>query len=92
MTMLGFLIVALFALAAAVAVAVLTDSSLRGTRAYRELSARVRDGEHYNSVMFKIEQFERPQGEPTFRVRHVTRAAGSRPIVRRKAAALPVAA
>lgn len=90
--MFGFLIVALFALAAVVAVIVLTDSALRGTRAYRELNARVRNGEHYNSVMFTIEEFERSQAEPAFRVRHITRAAGTRPIVRRKAPALLVAA
>lgn len=90
--MVGFLFVALFALAAALAVAVLTDSGLRGTRAYRDLSARVRTGEHYNSVAFKIAQFERAQAEPTFRMRHVNRAAGSRPMARRRAAALPVAA
>lgn len=90
--MTGLLIATLFALSAAVAVIVLADSGLRGTRAYRQLSVRVRCGEQYNSVMFRIEQFERSQAEPTFRMRQVNRAVVSRPMVRRRATALPVAA
>lgn len=88
--MLGFLIATLFTLAAAVAVAVLTGSTLRGVRAYRELSAR--RGERYNSIIFTIEHFERLQVEPAYRMRHITRAAVLRPMVHRKAVALPVAA
>ncbi len=88
--MLVFLIVILFTIAAAVAVAVLTGSTIKGARAYRELSAR--SGERYNSIIFTIEQFERLQAEPAFRMRHVTRATVIRPMVRRKATALPVAA
>jgi hypothetical protein len=88
--MLGFLIVILFTIAAAVAVAVLTGSTINGARAYRELSAR--SGERYNSIIFTIEQFELLQAEPVFRMRQVTRAAVLRPMVHRKATALPVAA
>ena len=86
----GFLIVTLFAIAATLAVAVLTGSTIKGARAYREL--RAKSGERYNSIIFTIEQFERLQAEPTYRMRHVTRATALRPMVRRKATALPVAA
>lgn len=90
--MLGFLIVTLFALAAALAVAVLTDSTLRGARAYRDLSVRVGCGEQYNSVVFKIEQFERSLAEPSFRMRPVNRSTGPHQMARRRAVQMSVAA
>lgn len=88
----GFLIVALFALGGTYAVAVLVDSGLRGARAYRELSARLRSGQQGDSLIFTINQFARLQAEPAFRMRPVTRATGPHPMVCRNPAALPVAA
>lgn len=72
--MLGFLIVALFVIVAAFAAAVLADSSLRGVRAYRDLSVRAGCAGQYNSVIFKVEQIERSLAQPSFRMRTVNRA------------------
>lgn len=90
--MAGFLIACLFAAAAAFAIFILIHSGLRGFCAYRELSLQNICGEQYNSIVLTIAHFERWQAEPAFRMRHVTRASVLRPMVRRKAAALPVAA
>lgn len=86
----GFLIVILFTIAAAVAVAALIGSTIKSAQAFSELSAR--SGERYNSIIFTIQQFERLQAEPAYRIRNVTRAIALRPMVRRKSTALPVAA
>lgn len=90
--MTAFLIVALFALAASMAGIVLADCGLRGARAYCQLAVRVRNAEQLNSVIVRIEQFERSQANPVFRMRQVSRATGLRPMVRRRATALSVAA
>ncbi len=90
--MTGVLIVALFTAVAVLAVAVLTDSGLRGLMAYRDLSTRVRCDEQCVSVMDKIAQFELTQVEPAFRMREITRGSAPRLIGRRRETKLRVAA
>lgn len=90
--MTGFLIVALFAATALFAIAVLTDSTLRGLSAFRELSLRVRCDAQYASVMYKVAQFERLQSEPEFRMRGASRGSAPRVTARRRATKLRVAA
>lgn len=91
-TLVSFLIVTLFAVAAIAGIIVLADSSIRGFRAYRELSVRVASGAQYNSIMFKMEQIERSLAQPSFQMRSVNRATGPHQMARRRALQLCVAA
>lgn len=90
--MTGFLIVASFAATALFAIAVLTDSVLRGLSAYRDLSLRARCDGQYASVMYKVAQFERVQQEPSFRMRGASRGSALRVTARQRETKLRVAA
>lgn len=65
--MTGFLIIALFAATACLAMAVLSDSALRGLSAYRDIKLRTRFGVQNASFMYKAAQFERSPSEPWMR-------------------------
>lgn len=91
-TLAGFLIATLFAVAAFAAIIVLMDSCIRGVSAYRNLSSQASFGAHHNSVMIRVEQFERSLAQPSFRMRSVNRSAGSHQMARRRALPLCVAA
>ncbi len=79
--MIGFLIVALFAAGAIAATVSLADSSLRGVRAYRALSAQVSHGAKYATVITRVETVERYSERYAPRPRLVSQIGRSRQLV-----------
>lgn len=67
--MFGVLTVIFFLFTALFAAVVLTDSVVRGVRAYRELTQRAAASDQYYSIMVKVADHQRWFDQPSVRMR-----------------------